>query len=559
MDARLQGIGVSPGFAVGPARLLHSATARNIPTHVADDDQQIVDAAVDRTVQQLEAIAQKLRQQNSSAEAGIMDAQALMAQDPGLLEAITERIRGGDAAVDAVEHAIAQYRAMFEGLDDPYMRARAADVVDVGDRLLRNLQAPVEQEEVRQPAILVARDLSPSETASLDRAMTLGFVTDAGSPTSHTAILARSLGIPAVVGLRSVTEHVQDGDVLAIDGESGLVVLNPPADVRRQFSERGGALQVRRERLGAYKQGPTATRDGRRITLAANIGSPDDLAAALEAGAEGVGLMRTEFLFAERENLPSEDEQVAAYRAVLEAMPEHTVVVRTLDIGGDKPLAYLPQQQEMNPFLGVRGLRFTDAYPDVFESQLRALLRASVHGQLAIMFPLVTDIAQLRAARSTLKRVQQEAGGTAAAGIMIEVPAAALTAEGLAQHAEFFSVGTNDLVQYTLAVDRTNERVAHLYQPLHPAVLRLMRETVQGARAHGRWAGVCGEMAGDLDAIPLLVGLGFDELSMTANRIPEARERISQIDHQKCSDLAQRALLCRAAQEVIDLVHNTDL
>jgi len=559
MDARLQGIGVSPGLAVGPARLLGSAMTSVGTNTSPGDDQQSVDQAVHRSVQQLEAIAQKLREQNSSAEAGILDAQALMAQDPGLLEAITNRIRGGDAAVDAVGHAIAHYQAMFEGLDDPYMRARAADVADVGDRLLRNLQAPAKQDRVRQPSILVARDLSPSETASLDRAMTLAFVTDSGSPTSHTAILARSLGIPAVVGLRSVTEHVQDGDVLAVDGEAGLVVLNPPADVRRQFSERGEALRVRRERLGAYKRGPTATRDGRRITLAANIGSPDDLEGALEAGAEGVGLMRTEFLFAERENLPGEDEQVAAYRAVLEAMPDHTVVIRTLDVGGDKPLAYLPQEQEMNPFLGVRGLRFTDAYPEVFESQLRALLRASVHGRLAIMFPMATDVAQLRAARSTLERVQQQVGGTAAAGIMIEVPAAALTAGGLAHHADFFSVGTNDLVQYTLAVDRTNERVAHLYQPLHPAVLRLMRETVEGARAHGRWAGVCGEMAGDLEAIPLLVGLGFNELSMTANRIPEARERISQIDYQKCAGLAQQALLCGASQEVIDLVHTFDL
>jgi phosphotransferase system enzyme I (PtsI) len=335
-------------------------------------------------------------------------------------------------------------------------------------------------------------------------------------------------------------------------------VVEPTGDEKQLYAERSHQLQRERDRLHTLRDEPAETRDGHRVTLAANIGSPADLLGALDVGAEGVGLFRTEFLFAGRESMPGEDEQVEAYRTVLERMAPHTVVVRTLDIGGDKPLPYLPQPPELNPFLGERGIRYTSAHPEILRSQLRALLRASSAGRLAIMFPMVSELEQIREGLSMLGQVRGEVGGTAEVGIMIEIPAAAAIAEQLARHVAFFSVGTNDLVQYGLAVDRTNDRIATLYHPLHPGILALLRMTADGAHAHGRWAGVCGELAGDLLAIPVLLGLGFDELSMTPSRIPAARERIRGLDLERCRALAQRALRCETAAEVEALVRRMD-
>lgn len=554
MAEAFQGIGVSPGTATGPAYVLPDTTVQAATAASPAQEREALDRAMSAGAAQLEEIAAKLRAEGREPEAGIMDAQALMIQDPSFLNLARQEIEAGRSAVEATQGAAAHFKRLFEGLDDPYLAARAADVQDIADRICRNLLPELELPPLERPSILVARDLTPSQTASLDRHLVLGFATDAGSPTSHTAILARALDIPAVVALGDLTSRVRNGQDLALDGESGTVVLDPAPEESARYARRAREQAERHEGLRRLRDEPAETRDGYRLTLAANIGSPDDLGAALDAGAEGVGLFRTEFLFAERAAMPSEEEQVAAYRAVLEGMADHTVVIRTLDVGGDKPLPYLPQPPEANPFLGLRGVRYTLAHPELFRAQLRALLRASGYGRLAIMFPMVSEQAQIERARSLVLEAQAEVGGEAEVGIMVEVPAAALIAGRLAESVAFMSVGTNDLVQYTLAVDRVNERVASLYHPLHPAVLRLLERTVSGAHRQGRWAGICGEMAGDLPAIPILLGLGYDELSMTPSRIPAAKERIRSLERAACEQLAARALECATAEEVERLV-----
>lgn len=553
MAEAVSGAGVSPGFAIGPAYLLETVTTERAAGS-PEEEREALERAVSAAVTQLGEIAAKLRSDGLESEAGIMEAQELMAQDPSLLDGARQRIDAGEPATQAVQDTAAEFKAMLEALSDEYLRARAADVQDVADRICRNLLPEMEAPPMDRPSVLVAHDLTPSQTASMDRTLVLGIATDAGSPTSHTAILARALDIPAVVALGDITSRIRSGQEVALDGEAGTVLLEPSLAEKEEIAGRAIRQLERKKRLAALRSEPAETRDGHRITLAANIGSPDDVPAALEAGAEGVGLFRTEFLFAGRDSMPSEEEQVEAYRSVLAAMPDHTVVIRTLDVGGDKPLPYMAQPAEANPFLGLRGIRLTLAHPELFRIQLRALLRASTAGKLAIMFPMVSEREQVEQARALFEEAQREVGGNSEIGIMVEVPAAALIADQLAPQVSFFSAGTNDLVQYTLAVDRVNERVAPLYRPLHPAILRLLAETAAGAHKHGRWAGICGEMGGDLLAIPLLVGLGFDELSMTASRIPAAKERVRGLEMKACQELAERALECGTAVEVQRMV-----
>lgn len=554
MAEPLKGIGVSPGVAVGPAYLLETANRDLADLIPGEDEHRALDDSMNRAAAQLGDLASQLRERGHTEEAGILEAQALMARDPAVLRLAHERVAARQPATQAIQETAAHFKAALEGLGDSYMAGRAADIQDVADRVCRNLQGETPSLALDRPSILVAHDLTPSETASLDRDLVLAIVVDAGSPTSHTAILARALGIPAVVALGDITRHVRDGQELAVDGESGTVRIEPDARDREVHLTRRTTWEARRRRLQTLRHEPAETRDGHRLTLAANIGSPDDLPAALDAGAEGIGLYRTEFLFASRESMPDEEEQVRAYRAALEAMPDHTVVIRTLDVGGDKPLPYLPAPHEANPFLGQRGIRYTFAHPEVLRAQLRALLRASHHGKLAVMFPMISESAQVERARELVEESRNEVGGEVEVGIMIEVPAAALIADRLAARVAFFSVGTNDLIQYTLAADRVNDRVAALYQPFHPAVLRLLAATVDGAHAQGRWAGVCGEMAGDPLAVPILVGLGFDELSMSPGSIPAARERVRSLTFQACRNLSADALGCETPEEVTRLI-----
>lgn len=552
MSERLHGRGVSGGVAVGPAYLIADRAAPPLPPGEPAEERGRLEAAVTASVADLQRLAARLRADGHEAEAGIMDAQALMAADPSFLEEVNSGVTAGLTAPEAVRKAARHFQAMFEGLDDLYLASRAADVEDVADRLCRHLlgqDTPV----IERPSVLVARDLTPSQTASLDRAMILGIATDAGSTTSHTAILARALGIPAVVGLGSASQHIRDGEEVALHGDRGVVIVNPSEGEKLELTTAPEGFAAGRSRLSEVRDLPAETMDGRRITVAANIGSPDDLAAALQVGAEGVGLLRTEFLFAGRGEAPTEDEQVRAYSAVLRDMSPNTVVIRTLDVGGDKPLPYLPASSEMNPFLGERGIRYTLARPDLLRTQLRALLRSSHAGRLAIMLPMVSDLTEVAAVRAMLRDMQQ-VGGEAELGIMVEIPGTAVMAEAFARHVAFLSAGTNDLVQYGLAVDRTNPRVANVDRPLHPGILRMLRMTAEGAHARGRWVGVCGEMGGDPLAIPLLLGLGFDELSMTPSRIPGAKTLIGRLSAAACVDLAAQALNCETAEEVEGLV-----
>ncbi|PZS06520.1 MAG: phosphoenolpyruvate--protein phosphotransferase, partial [Chloroflexi bacterium] len=506
MAGSIAGIGVSPGTAVGPAHLVRSVIPAPGEQLTPSEELEAFDAAIRRGSAELERLAARLRVDGQESEARIIDAQLLMLGDPTLVEGVRRRIGKHEAAATAIQAETDGFKAMLAAMDDEYLAARAGDVQDVATRLIRDLHPQEELPSPQEPYVLVAHDLTPSETASLDRSLVLGFAIDAGSPTSHTAIMAEALNIPAVVGLRDITSRVTEGRRLALDGADGLVVIDPNPTQILDYERRRRDAKDRSSRLRSLRELPTVTVDGHRFVLAANIGSPSDVPAALDAGAEGVGLLRTEFLFHGREQAPDEEEQTRAYRAVIEAMPGHRVVVRTLDAGGDKPLPYLRQRAEKNPVLGLRGVRFTLASPEIFRTQLRALMRASVYGELCVMFPMVGESKQVEEARATLEAVRTEVGGGAQVGIMIEVPAAALIADQLARHVDFFSVGTNDLVQYALAVDRGNEQVADLYRPLHPGVVRLLDMTVQASHAHGRWAGVCGEMAADNLAIPILIG-----------------------------------------------------
>lgn len=552
---RLQGLGVSSGVALGPAHIIAPALHNARPYRGSDEEMRSLESAVAASVGELERLAQTLREDGLEAEAGIMDAQALMAADPSLLEAARDGIAVGMPAPEAVQAAATQLKTLFEGLDDPYIAGRAADVQDVADRLSGHLRGD-QSAPIERPSVLVANDLTPSQTAAIDRSLVLGFATDTGSTASHSAILARALGLPAVVGVDGLSQLVQLGDEVGIDGETGLVVVNPDEEERDALRRKADTLKRSANRLRALRDLPAETKDGLRVTLAANIGSTMEVSAALEAGAEGIGLFRTEFLFAGRAEMPEEDEQVGAYSDVLSRMAPHTVIIRTLDVGGDKPLPYLPQPPEMNPFLGERGIRYALAHEEVLRTQLRALLRASPTGRLAIMLPMISTVEEIQTVRTILSEVQDQVGGTAELGIMVEIPAAALLAGALSRHVAFLSAGTNDLVQYTLAVDRTNSQVATLYRSLHPAILRLLQMAADGAHAAGRWIGVCGEMAGDLPALPLLVGLGIDELSMAPSRIPEVRARIRALDAGRCRELARRALECETAAEVEDLVRS---
>lgn len=550
MGTVVQGIGVSPGAASGPVYLMTVGTPAERKAGSPLQEQRAYQRASQESVRQLERLAAELRSRGLEEQAGILDAQMLMLNDPGWIELVIQGIAEGVAAEQAVRVAGEAFAGKFEAMDDPYLAARAADVRDIANRLEGALRGAAPMPPLSRPSVIVAQEITPSQTVSLDRALVLGFATDTGSATAHTAILARALNIPAVVGVPGLSSRVQSGGQIALDGESGAVILDPTEEQRQQYAGRAAALARRRTQLCSGRNQPAETRDGQRLVLAANIGSPDDMAAAHEAGAEGVGLFRTEFLFADRPQIPTEEEQVEAYRSVLAAMPEHRVIIRTLDIGGDKPLPYLPPGTEANPFLGRRGVRYTLAHPQLMRTQLRALLRASPAGRLAIMLPMVSELSQIQEITALLEELQAEVGGAAELGIMIEVPAAALQAAQFARHVAFFSVGSNDLTQYTLAVDRGNAQVASLYRPLHPALMRLLDHTSRGAQQHGRWTGICGELAGDLLAIPLLIGLGFEELSMTPSRIPEARARIRSLDAARCRELAAQALECETADEV---------
>ncbi len=533
-----QGIPASPGIAIGPAFKLQETELSIKHTTVSNVEMEIerFEAAVSEAAVQIGAIKEKAISEASPEEAAIFDAHALFLQDPALIDAIQEAIReqalNAEAAVsDGVE---AQASAL-EALQDAYFSARAADVRDVGQRLLRILLgvSEVDLSSLTQPSIIVAKDLSPSDTVRLNKQMVLGFLTALGGPTSHTAILAKALSLPAVLGVGDAVLEIGSGVTVALDGSNGEVVADPDKKTQADFVQRKAIFDDQSAAALTRAHEPATTKDRVEVEIVANVGNPEDTQQALDHGAEGIGLLRTEFLYMERPSAPDEGEQLAAYDTILDLMQDRPVVVRTLDVGGDKAIPYLDLGEEANPFLGWRAIRMTLDEPDFFKIQLRALLRASPGHDLRIMFPMVATLSELRSARALLEEARGEvieAGHPVAervqVGIMVEVPSVVVLADRFAKEVDFFSIGTNDLTQYTLAAERTNEKVAHLGDACHPAVLRQIQRVIEAAHKEGIWVGLCGELAGDADAIPILLGMGLDEFSMAPASIPRAKDII---------------------------------
>jgi len=550
------GIGAAKGLAIGHAVVVHDFPAipqSSISAAELSAERARLDAAIERARAELTTLIEGL----SAELQAILSAQLLFLEDPELLSAIDARLIAGQGIEWAANESFEEVAQALASLDDAYLRERASDVRDLGMRIVAALMGlPTPGVHLQKPSILVAKDLTPSNTASLDQALVLGFVTELGGPTSHSAIMARAAGFPAVVGVDGLLSTVRDGDVLVVDANRGEIWVNPTAPTLAVYQHALEASLRERTRQKYQRNLPAATTDDHRVELVANIGGPKDVTAALDWGAEGVGLFRTEFLYMQNDALPTEEEQYQAYRVVAEQFAPRPVIYRTLDIGGDKNLPYLALPHEDNPFLGHRALRLCLERPELFKTQLRALLRASTQGNVRIMFPMVATLAEFRQAKCLLQEAAAKLHITQLpqVGIMVEIPSAAIMARAFAQEVDFFSIGSNDLIQYTVAADRGNKSVSYLYQNLEPAVLQLVAGVIDAAHATGKWVGMCGEMASDKQAIPILLGLGLDEFSMSAAALPEARELIRGLSYKDCQELAKRALAARDVAEVRALV-----
>ncbi len=535
---------------------------REVPVAESPNELHRLEQALIHTRQEMQDVRRRVSSSMGAGDAGIFDAHLLMLEDPMLLDEAHKLIHEQHCNAEwALHQAAEKYAAVIESVGDDYLRERCADLRDVAGRVLDQLMGHGgghDLPEFKDKAIIIAHDLTPSMTARLDKAMVLGFGIEVGSKTSHTAILARSLGIPTVAGLREIVPHLQNGDYVLLDGYNGVVILNPTDQTLFEYGQIVRRQMALEDSLREIHDKPAVTLDGVRITLSANIESPEDIANVIACGAEGVGLFRTEFLFLNRDTLPTEAEQFEAYQRVASELKPAPVVIRTLDLGGDKFLSPLAVPNEMNPFLGWRAIRLCLHEKDMFKAQMRAILRASVHGNVKLMFPMISGLEELLQALELLEECRDKlrADGipfneTMEVGMMIEVPSAAIIADLLARKVSFFSVGTNDLVQYSLAVDRLNERIAHLYDPTHPGILRLINNTVMAAREPNIWVGVCGEMAGDPALVPLLLGLGIDELSVAAPSVPRIKHLIRSLRMSDARDLASFALQSSSAQEIL--------
>ncbi len=567
----LKGIAASDGVAVAKAYLLVQPDLTFSKTTVEDTsaEESRLDDALAKSTEELQQIREKAAQSLGEAEAQVFDAHLMVLSDPEMVGQIKQNIKDNSVnAESALKEVTDMYIGMFEAMEDnAYMKERAADIRDVAKRILAHLLGETlpNPSMINEEVIVVAHDLTPSDTAQLDRKYVKAFVTDIGGRTSHSAIMARSLEIPAIVGTKEITAKVKEGDILAVNGIEGDVIVHPTDEQKAEFEKIGADYAAQKAEWDKLKNAETVTADGKHFELAANIGTPKDLVGVHNNGGEAVGLYRTEFLYMDSPDFPTEDDQYEAYKAVLEGMDGKPVVVRTMDIGGDKELPYLQLPHEMNPFLGYRALRISlsELGDEMFRTQMRALLRASVHGNLRIMFPMVATLKEFRAAKAIFEEEKQklvsegvEVSDTIQVGIMIEIPAAAVLADKFAKEVDFFSVGTNDLIQYTMAADRMNERVSYLYQPYNPSILRLIKNVIDAAHAEGKWAGMCGEMAGDQTAVPLLVGMGLDEFSMSATSILKTRSLMKRLDTTKMAELADRALKeCDTMVEVVELVN----
>ena len=568
MSKLINGIAASDGVAIAKAYLLVEPDLSFTNEKVTDTDAEIrkFRNALEASKIELTKIRNNAEKQLGPDKAAIFDAHLLVLDDPELIQPIEDKIANEKvSAPEALDEVTSQFITIFESMDNEYMRERAADIRDVSKRVLAHLlgvELP-NPSMIDESVVIVGNDLTPSDTAQLNKEFIQGFVTNIGGRTSHSAIMSRSLEIAAVVGTKSITKEVKQGDMVIVDGITGDVIVDPTEDELIAYQNKRERFFEDKKELQKLRDAETVTIDGEHAELAANIGTPDDLYGVMENGAEGIGLYRTEFLYMGRDQMPTEDEQFEAYKKVLETMKDKRVVVRTLDIGGDKELPYLNLPKEMNPFLGYRAIRLCLDQQDIFRTQLRALLRASVYGKLNIMFPMVATINEFRDAKAilleekeNLKNDGHDISDDIELGIMVEIPSTAALADIFAKEVDFFSIGTNDLIQYTMAADRMSERVSYLYQPYNPAILRLVKQVIEASHKEGKWTGMCGEMAGDETAIPLLLGLGLDEFSMSATSILKARRQINGLSKNEMSELANRAINCATQEEVKDLVNH---
>lgn len=569
MSKLIKGIAASDGVAIAKAYLLVE------PDLTFDKNEKVTDVegevakfnnAIEASKVELTKIRNNAEVQLGADKAAIFDAHLLVLDDPELIQPIQDKIKNENAnAATALTDVTTQFVTIFESMDNEYMKERAADIRDVSKRVLSHIlgiELP-NPSMIDESVVIVGNDLTPSDTAQLNKEFVQGFATNIGGRTSHSAIMSRSLEIPAIVGTKSITQEVKQGDMIIVDGLNGDVIVNPTEDELIAYQDKRERYFADKKELQKLRDADTVTVDGVHAELAANIGTPNDLPGVIENGAQGIGLYRTEFLYMGRDQMPTEEEQFEAYKEVLEAMNGKRVVVRTLDIGGDKELSYLNLPEEMNPFLDYRAIRLCLAQQDIFRPQLRALLRASVYGKLNIMFPMVATINEFREAKAilleekeNLKNEGHDISDDIELGIMVEIPATAALADVFAKEVDFFSIGTNDLIQYTLAADRMSERVSYLYQPYNPSILRLVKQVIEASHKEGKWTGMCGEMAGDETAIPLLLGLGLDEFSMSATSILKARRQINGLSKNEMTELANRAVDCATQEEVIELVNN---
>ncbi|MGG3626283.1 phosphoenolpyruvate--protein phosphotransferase [Bacillus gobiensis] len=565
----LKGIGASAGIAIAKAYRLEEPDLSVEKKAVTNSEAEIerFAQAVENSKKELEVIKAHALKELGQDKADIFSAHLLVLSDPELLNPVKEKISSESVNAEfALRETADMFVSMFESMDNEYMKERAADIRDVTKRVIGHLlgvEIP-NPSLISEQVIIVSEDLTPSDTAQLNREFVKGFTTDIGGRTSHSAIMARSLEIPAVVGTKKATQEIENGKLVIVDGISGEVIVDPSEDAIAEYKAKNDKFLEQKAEWAKLVNEPTVTTDGQHVELAANIGTPADVKGVLENGGEAVGLYRTEFLYMGRDQLPTEEEQFDAYKSVLEQMEGKPVVVRTLDIGGDKELPYLHLPKEMNPFLGFRAIRLCLEEQDIFKTQLRALLRASTYGNLRIMFPMIATVNEFKEAKSLLLEVKEtllneghKVSDDIQIGIMVEIPSTAVLADQFAKEVDFFSIGTNDLIQYTMAADRMNERVSYLYQPYNPAILRLITLVIEAAHKEGKWVGMCGEMAGDEVAIPILLGLGLDEFSMSATSILPARTQISKLSKAEAESFKEKILSMSSSEEVVSFVKET--
>lgn len=563
---QLQGIAASSGIAIAKVYRLEAPDLSFSKKDIEQPEQEVkrLHEALDTSKSELEKIKEHTRKSLGDEHAEIFSAHLLVLSDPELIQPIEDKIKSENVnAESALSETANMFIDMFKGMDNEYMRERAADIHDVTKRVMAHLLGVTFPDPalINEEVVIVADDLTPSDTAQLNKQFVKGFTTDIGGRTSHSAIMARSLEIPAVVGTKNITTQAGKDTMIIVDGINGDVIVDPNEEQIAQYKQKQEDFEKQKQEWAKLKDEATVTSEGEHVELVANIGTPDDVEGVLNNGGEGVGLYRTEFLYMGKSQLPTEEEQFDAYSSVLKQMGDKPVVVRTLDIGGDKELDYLDLPDEMNPFLGYRAIRLCLERDDIFRVQLRALLRASVHGNLKIMFPMIATLEEFRQAktildeeRENLKSEGQEVSDDIEVGMMVEIPATAVIARQFAKEVDFFSIGTNDLIQYTMAADRMNERVSYLYQPYNPAILNLVNNVIEAAHAEGKWAGMCGEMAGDEIAIPILLGLGLDEFSMSATSILPARTQIRDLSKKELTSYKEEILSMGTAEEVVAFV-----